>query len=103
MEVKANLNVYAYYEDQSPVYRIWINDNLYTERTFWPDCLIEFIQEEMFFELNHGKHIITLEKITEPTAKIWAEKLVIKYGMQENTFTFPINPQDKQIIKFIIE
>lgn len=103
MEAQANLFVYSYYEEECPIYRIWINDQVYIERPFWIDCLKEFINEVMFFELEPGEHTITLEKVFPSPAKIWAEKFTIKYRDKKNVFEFPVNPQDKQIIKFKIE
>ena len=103
MEVKAELDLYAYYENECPIYRVWINYTLYNERPYWIDCTREFIQELMFFELEPGEHTIVVEKISAPAAKIWVERLNMKYKDRKLVFDFPINPQDKQIIKFTIE
>lgn len=103
MDVRFNLDLYAYYEYQTLVYRIWINDNLYNEREFWTDCLSNYIEEEMFADLKPGEHTLTLEKISPSFGKIWTEKLVLNFNNFEKVLDFPINPQDKQIIKFTIE
>lgn len=102
--IQINAHVYAYYEYQCPVYRFWINDNLYNEREFWVDCLTNYIEEEMHVELNVGEHTLTIEKIKPAShAKIWVEKLVLKYNDTKKEINFPIEPRDKQIIKFKIE
>lgn len=103
MEIQANLDLYAYYENACPNYRIWINDTLYNERQFWVNWTREYIEELMYFDLENGEHTIIIEKISALDAKLWAEKLIIKYKDRKKVFEFPINPQDKQIIKFTIE
>lgn len=102
MIVKINVDVYAYYEYQCPSYRIWVNDTLYNEREFWTDCLSNYIEEEMFVELNPGNHSITIEKISSPLAKIWVEKVIVTCDTSTEIFNFGINPDDKQTIKFLI-
>lgn len=103
MNILANLDIYAFYESSCPVFRIWINDNLYSEREFWADWTREYVEEAMSFELEPGEHTIILETIASPLSKIWAERLVLKYENTEKVLTFPLDPQHKQIIKFTIE
>lgn len=102
MEVKINADVYAYYEHQSPIYRIWVDDTLYNEREFWTDCLANYIEEEMYVDLEEGEHTLTLERVTAPYAKLWIEKVVISYEENEEILKFEIDPQDKQTVKFLI-
>lgn len=104
MIVQINAQVYAYYEHYCPVYRIWINDNLFIEREYWVDCLSNLIEEEIFAELDVGEHTLTLEKAKPfPNAKIWIENIILTYDNNRKELNFPIQPQDKQIIKFKIE
>lgn len=104
MLVQINVDVYAYYEHTFPVYRIWVNDTLYNEREFWPDCLINYIEEEIHVELEKEENTLLIEKVSkDPKHKIWAEKVVIKYKNIIETKTFDLDPQDKQIIKFKIQ
>jgi hypothetical protein len=104
MIVQINAHVYAYYEYECPVYRFWINDNLYNEREFWADCNTNYIEEEMFAELDSGEHTLTIQKVKPATyAKIWIEKIVLAYNETTKEINFPIHPEDKQIIKFKIE
>jgi hypothetical protein len=104
MLVQINAHVYSYYEHQCPIYRFWINDNLYNEREFWTDCLTNYIEEEMHVELEPGEHIFTIEKIKPPAySKIWVEKLILNYNGIIKEMNFPVKPQNKQIIKFKIE
>jgi hypothetical protein len=103
MLVQINVDVYAYYKHQPPVYRFWVNDTLYNEREFWVDCLSNYIEEEMYVELEPGKHTFLIEKVTTDIhSKIWVEKFVVKYNETVNTVFLNIDPQDKQIINFEI-
>jgi hypothetical protein len=103
MLVQINVDVYAYYKHQPPIYRFWVNDTLYNEREFWVDCFANYIEEEMYVELELGKHTFLIEKVVpDIQSKIWIEKICIQYQNVENTMTFPIDPQDKQIINFEI-
>ena len=103
MLVKINVHVFAYYQDVCPAYRIWVNDTLYNERDFWPDWKINFIEEELYVEIEPGEHEIILEKvISGETNKIWIEKVVFEYPNNTVIGEFPPNPQDKQIVKFKI-
>jgi hypothetical protein len=103
MDVRLNVEVYSYYEGKCPTYRIYVNDHLYNEREFWVDCLVNLIEEEIFVDIDYGKHTLTIEKIMPPQAKIWVEKITLSYNNTIREISFPINPQDKQIIEFNIE
>lgn len=102
MEVKINADVYAYYEHQCPIYRIWVDDTLYNEREFWTDCLSNYIEEEIYVHLEAGEHTLTLERVTSPAAKLWIEKMIIEYEDNREILNLGINPEDKQTIKFLI-
>lgn len=102
MEVKISFNLYAYYEHQCPIYRIWVDDHLMNEREFWTDCLTNYIEEVLHLELDPGYHTLLVEKITVPQAKIWVEKLIIENGASTEILNLGIRPQDKQTIKFLI-
>ncbi len=104
MLVQINVDVYAYYEQACPVYRIWVNDTLYNEREHWVDWKYNYIEEELHVELEPGEHSLTIEKvISGATNKIWVERVIIKYPNNTNISEFPPAPQDKQIIKFKIQ
>lgn len=103
MEIQANLDIYAYYEKEAPIYRVWINNILYNERVYWIDPKIEYIEEVMYFELDPGEHTILVEKISAPEAKIWLERAVIRYKDRKLMFDLSLDPKDKEIIKFTIE
>ena len=103
MEVKIQLHVYAYYEHNCPIYRVWINDTLYIEREFWTDCLTNFIEEEIYVELESGEHQIIVEKVRNNPARLWVEKFILTYENVLENHGYGIEPTNKHVIKFNIK
>lgn len=101
MEVKINAEVYAYYEHKPIVYRIWIDNQLYTEREYWVDCISHFIEEEMYVDLEVGLHELTIEKVKpDGLGKLWFENIAVQFNEHVYNIMSKINPQDKQTVKF---
>lgn len=103
MEVKINLDVYAFYEDDVVVYRIWLDNHLFLERKFWIDCLHSYIEEELHADLEPGSHVIMLEKLKPPLGKVWAEKLTVSYNDTKKNYNFEYSSLDKHLLEFTIE
>lgn len=63
MEHKLEVDVHAHWSDRPPVYRLYVNDEMFTERTFgWPAYQI-YIKEHIFCELETGVHTLRLENL----------------------------------------
>ena len=60
-----------------PVYRIWVDDELLCERTFWPDPTIFYISEHTVLELTEGRHTARLELVIHSTGTCSAKKIKI--------------------------
>ena len=60
-----NLDIYAVWYKSPPAYRIYINDELMTERTFL-GTEYEFYRERIPVNLEPGNHIFVFERL--PTA-----------------------------------
>lgn len=55
------VEVHCHWNDNPPVYRIYVDEDLITERTFgWPGYQV-YIKENIICDLNPGKHIIRVE------------------------------------------
>lgn len=103
MEVRIEAHVYAYYEQNIPTYRIWVNDNLYTEREYWPNCSINYIEEQMIIEVQPGKHKITLEKVRPKNAEwVWIERVIIYAEGNTQDIGLDLTKQDRQVIEFTV-
>ena len=64
-----------------PTYRVWVNDNLYTEREFWVDFTHDMIVEHMTVDLDIGEQsVVKLEKIRPKSNSIvWISNLEVTY------------------------
>lgn len=103
MEVRIEAHVYAFYEHNVPTYRIWVDDNLYTEREFWPDCNVSYIEEHLIVDVEPGKHTLKLEKIRPKNREwVWVERLVLTSDNKKQDIGLEITKQDKQIIEFTV-
>jgi len=63
MEHKLEVDVHAHWSDNPPIYRLYVNDEMFSERTFgWPSYQI-YIKEHMCCELETGVHTLRLENL----------------------------------------
>lgn len=57
------VDVYASWSDVAPVYRIYVDSDLLTERTFpWPGHEA-YVQENVIVDLDPGTHSLRVEQI----------------------------------------
>jgi hypothetical protein len=63
MEHKLEVDVHAHWSDNPPVYRLYVNDEMLTERTFgWAPHQF-YIRENLSCNLNTGVHRLRLDQI----------------------------------------
>jgi hypothetical protein len=63
MEVKISADIYCDYADAAPAYRIYVDRDLITERTFrFPPAEI-YLQETVICNLDPGTHAVRLEAL----------------------------------------
>lgn len=59
------VDVKCHWSESPPVYRLYVNDDLITERTFaWPGYNI-FIRENIICELEKGLHSLYIENCSD--------------------------------------
>ena len=63
MEHKLEVDVHAHWNDQPPVYRLYIDNELFTERTFGWTAYQFYLTENMYCDLETGVHTLRLEKL----------------------------------------
>lgn len=77
--VRVVCNVYCRYEGLPPIYRVYVNDELFTERTWtWPDD--HYLREEIQIEAEPGEYSIRYELVPPNLAELLVTKPVINYG-----------------------
>jgi hypothetical protein len=60
-DIKLEVEVHGYWNNEPPVYRIFVDQELFTERTFgWPSFKA-FLREHIFCTLEDGLHTLRLE------------------------------------------
>jgi len=76
--VRVLCNVYCNWQGDDPSYRVYVNDELFTERTFsWPDC---FIEEMIQVEAEPGNYEIRYEVISPGLVQLRVENMHVDYG-----------------------
>jgi hypothetical protein len=62
--IRLALDVHCDAAHTDPVYRVYVNQDLYTERTWiWPSYNV-FIREHLVAELDQGQHQVRIEKVS---------------------------------------
>ena len=78
--VRVACNVYCRYEGLPPIYRVYINDELFTERTWiWADDL--YLKEDIQIEAEPGDYRIRYELVPPNLAELLITKPVVDYGL----------------------
>ncbi len=63
MHTKLEVDVYGHWSDNPPIYRIYVNNEMFAERTFgWPSYQ-NYITEHMYCDLDSGVHTLCLENL----------------------------------------
>lgn len=85
-----------------PVYRIWVDNELMCERTFWMDAATNYISEQTVVELEEGRHFARLELVTHSTGTCCARKIKVTDLLNNSTAEHTIPPMQgrEQIIAF---
>jgi hypothetical protein len=63
MERKLEVDVHAHWNNNPPVYRLYVNDEMLTERTFGWVSYQFYITEHMYCDLETGVHTLRLENL----------------------------------------
>ena len=80
--VRVACNVYCRYEGLPPIYRVYINDELFTERTWiWSEDL--YLKEDIQIEAEPGDYSIRYELVPPNLAELIVGIPVIKIGNAE--------------------
>jgi hypothetical protein len=75
------LDIYSHWGDKPPVYRIYVDNDLLTERTFNYPGNKNYIKEHVVVDLNPGRHYIEVIKIgTDNATSTLTEKSIFLDG-----------------------
>lgn len=74
-------NIDCDWEGLAPIYRLYVNDELFAERTWrWTDCALE---ENLQIEANPGEYTIRYELLSPNLATLRVGNLSVAYGPAE--------------------
>ena len=77
--VRVVCNVACEWEGLPPIYRVYVNDELFTERTWiWQDDL--YLREEIQIEAEPGEYSIRYELVPPNLAKLSVTRPVVEHG-----------------------
>jgi hypothetical protein len=77
--VRVVCNIACKWEGLPPIYRVYINDELFTERTWrWDDEF--YLKEEIQIEAEPGEYSIRYELVPPNLAELLVTKPVVDYG-----------------------
>lgn len=101
MSCNLKVNVFSNWRDNAPIYRIYVNDDMLTERTFhWaPEQF--YILENMHCNLSTGVHTLKLENL-DPLSEFRLDNFSVD-GVQVNTNL--LKPADNNTIiwRFVVD
>jgi hypothetical protein len=76
--VKLKFDIFCDWRDVPPVYRIFVNNELFVERTFiWRD---EYLSEMLQISAPPGQYTIQLRALHKKTGKIRIRNRLVDYG-----------------------
>jgi hypothetical protein len=69
-------DVHCYYDNQSPRYRVYVDDDLMTERTFvWRED--QYIEETVIIEAPVGTHKLRIENIDPHLGTFTVDRIMV--------------------------
>ena len=77
--VKVKCNICIDWHGQPPVYRGYVNDELFTERTYdWPENF--YLVETLQLQVDPGKYAIKFHLVDEESATLKVENMHVAEG-----------------------
>lgn len=91
--VRVLADVYCDWEGLNPVYRVYVNDELFAERTYsWPDC---YLEEMLQIEAAPGKYNLRWELVPPHLANLQVKNVRVDFG--------PGNIKNQTILRILDE
>jgi hypothetical protein len=87
--VAVQFDLYCNWSQKEPVYRVYVDNDLITERTFvWPGYQ-HYIRENFMIAVKHGEHNIKIENLNPDTAKFTVKR--VRVDEQDTDIKFVVN------------
>lgn len=89
MELRAvdiTVDIHCHWNDSPPRYRVYVDNDLLTERTFtWPGYQ-NFIKEHIHVMLSPGQHQVTVTNVDPRFGNFEAKNITVNKILSESTF-----------------
>ncbi len=72
-----NVDVWCRYNGEAPIYRVYVDDQLLTERDFIWESSRHYISEHIEVLLDPGWHTITIENCSGPAVEFFTRNIVV--------------------------
>ena len=76
--IRVFFDVHCEWTGQAPIYRVYVNDELFTERTY--NFTDAYLQEMLQIEAPHGNYQINCELVPPAFAKLRVENMHVDFG-----------------------
>lgn len=104
MDCKLEVAVHAHWSNTPPVYRLYVDDDMLTERTFGWQSFQFYILENILCSLDEGVHKLKLVNLDE-TSRFDLENFTVNnkiiskksYGHSNNELTWQFTVDNKNI------
>ena len=88
MEHKLEVDVHAHWNENPPVYRLYVDDEIFTERTFSWVSYQYYLTEHLCCNFSTGVHTLKLENLNTESS------------FELDAFKVNNNPVNKNLLKF---
>lgn len=73
--VEVQFDLYCHWSHNAPTYRVYVDDDLITERTFAWQGYKNYIRESFSIAVKHGQHNLRIENTHPTTAKFTIKRV----------------------------
>lgn len=87
--VDVQFDVYCHWSSTEPSYRVYVNDDLITERTFAWHGFKNYVRENFAIAVKHGQHNIRVENLSPESAKFTVKN--VRVDNKDTDVNFVVN------------
>jgi hypothetical protein len=87
--VEVQFDLYCHWSHNAPTYRVYVDDDLITERSFVWQGYKNYIRENFAIAVKHGEHSIRIENISPNTAKFTVKR--VRVDERDTDVKFVVN------------
>lgn len=87
--VEVQFDLYCHWSQKEPAYRVYVDNDLITERTFiWPGFQ-NYVRETFAIAVKHGEHQLRVENLNPESAKFTVKR--VRVDEKDTDIKFVVN------------